>query len=126
MTHLLNINMASRFTWTQLKQWENAALERRVPQNIPGLIHNSQASQYKWFRRAVSFERNGYKNILNHIAVIRIGFALYCFVALYQQWRVITFGWTEYQEHHCLNFDNIVYDKLSTRIIPYHSPQNWP
>jgi hypothetical protein len=115
-----------RFSWTQLTQWEHEALRRVVPQNVPGLTPKSIASNYRWLLRAKSFERNGGSANFQHLSAIRIGFFTYVVFFLYQQLRVVTFGITELQEHHSLNYDNIVYDKLSTRCAPYHSPQNFP
>jgi hypothetical protein len=118
--------MASRFSWTQLKQFEQAALRARVPQDVAGLIPRTQISNYTWYRRASEYERNGEKTLCGNLWMVRMGFLIYVTCILYQQWRVVTFGWSEYQEHHCYHFDNIVYDKLSARTIPYHSPANWP
>ena len=118
--------MASRFTWTQLMKWEAEATRRRVPENIPGLIPRSIASNYKWIRRGSSFERNGDKTVLNNLWCIRIGFVFFIFGMVYQMWRPLLFGIAEFHEHHSYNYDNIVYDKLSTRNIPYHAPCGMP
>lgn len=111
-----------RFTWTQLMAWEEAALKAKVPQNIPGLIPRSAASNYRWNLKASSFERNGEVNIFNPLTVRRMGLVGFVMFFLYQYLRILTFGWTEFNEHHSYNKDNIVYDKLSVRSVPYHNP----
>lgn len=118
--------MASRFTWTQIVKWEEQALRTKVPENIPGLIPRSIASNYQFYRRAMSYERNGEMNVLNQLLVIRLGFGFFVFGCVYQMWRVLLAGWTELHEHHNYNFDNMVYPKLSTRNAPYHSPTGMP
>ena len=118
--------MVSRFTWTQLMNWEKEAVKRRVPANVPGLIPRSMASNYKWIRRTGSYERNGERNIVNSLYTIRVGFAFFIVFCVYQMWRTLLWGWAEYLEHHNYNFDDIVYEKLSARNVPYHAPNILP
>jgi hypothetical protein len=118
--------MVSRFTWTQLKNFEIAALKARVPENVPGLVPRAIASNAKWMRRSTTYERNGETSVCGNLWMIRTSFFVFVTCCLYQQWRILTFGWTEFQEHHSYNFDNLIYDKQSTRCIPYHSPEAWP
>jgi len=119
--------MAARFGWTQLMNWEHQAVKSRVPQNVKGLYLKSQVPNNRfWWRRASSWERNGERTVLNHIWVIRFGFFIWFSCMTYQMWRPWIWGYTELMEHHHYNFDNIVYDKLSTRNIPYHYPVGMP
>ena len=111
-----------KFTWTQLMQWEENYIKSRVPQNVPGLVHRSNASNYRWLIRATGVERNGEFTIFNPLFVRRAAFFGFWMFFGYQYLRILTFGWTEFQEHHAYNKDNIVYDKFSTRSLPYHSP----
>lgn len=111
-----------KFTWTQIMEWEEAALRRKVPQNIPGLIPKEIGSSYRWLLRGTGIERNGQVTLFNQLFLRRLGLFTYVTCFCYQYIRILTFGWTEYNEHHSNNKDNIVYDKLSARSMPYHYP----
>jgi hypothetical protein len=111
-----------KFTWTQLMEWEEKAAKARVSQNIPGLVHRSNASNYRWLMKATSVERNGEVNILNPLFLRRLSLAAFFTCFCYQYIRILTFGWTDYLENHNHNKDNIVYDKFSNRQVPYHYP----
>ena len=119
--------MAARFTWTQIMQWEREAVRRRVPQKIEGLIYRSELPNNRdWIVRSSSFERNGERTVMNHLWILRLGFLSLFGVCFYLPWRICNWGWSELVEHHAYNFDNIVYDKLSTRNVPYHCAVGWP
>lgn len=118
--------MVSRFTWTQLVKWEKEAVRRNVPENIPGLIPKSIASNYHWVRKASDYERNGDRTVMNNLWMIRAGFFFMIFGMVYQMWRPLLFGVSTLHEHHSYNYDNLVYEKLSTRIAPYHNPVGMP
>ena len=118
--------MVSRFTWTQLVKWEQEATRARVPMNIPGLLPRTSASNYKWLLRSPSYERNGERTVMNHLWNIRVGFFVFVFVSVYQMWRVLLWGVADLREHHSYNYDNVVYEKLSTRCAPYHYPVGMP
>ena len=118
--------MVTRFTWTQLVKWERDAVRARVPRNIPGLIPKEMASNYKWIMRSADIERNGERTVMNNLWMIRAGFGFFIFGCVYQMWRVLLWGVVELHEHHSYNFDDIVYEKLSTRNVPYHAPVGMP
>jgi hypothetical protein len=103
-------------------EWEEAAVKARVPSSIPGLISRKQGSNYRWLLKATSIERNGDVNIFNPLFVRRLALGGFFFCFVYQYLRVLTFGYTSYLENHSFNKDNIVYDKLSQRQVPYHYP----
>lgn len=111
-----------KFTWTQIMAWEEASLKSRVPQNIPGLIPRDIGSNNRFLLRATGFERNGQSTLFNQLTLRRMALAGYVTFFCYQYLRMLTFGWTEYNEHHSQNKDDIVYDKLSARTVPYHYP----
>ena len=119
--------MAARFAWSQLVQWEKEAVRRRVPSKIEGLIPRNQLPNNRaWVPRSASFERNGERTVINHLWSVRVGFLGLFGVCFYLPWRIINWGWIEMTEQHNYNFDNIVYDKLSTRNAPYHCAVGWP
>lgn len=111
-----------KFTWTQLMQFEESHAKSRVPQNISGLVPRSNASNYRWLLKATGIERNGDVTIFNPLYMRRAALVGFWTCFAYQYLRILTFGWTEFQEHHSYYKDNIVYDKFSTRQVPYHSP----
>lgn len=103
-------------------EWEEAALRRKVPQNIPGLIPREIGTSHRLLLRATGIERNGQVTVFNQLFMRRLGMFVYVTCFAYQYIRMLTFGWTDYLEHHSHNKDNIVYDKLSFRNPPYHYP----
>ncbi|CAG9311385.1 unnamed protein product [Blepharisma stoltei] len=110
-----------KFTWTQLMTWEREAVRRRVPLEIPGLIPREEIPNNRYLiRPGGSFERNGQKVIFNHISMVRIGFFALFFLAGYQVLRPAKWGWENEIEHHNFSFDNCVYPKLSSNMVPYH------
>ncbi|CAG9311386.1 unnamed protein product [Blepharisma stoltei] len=110
-----------RFTWTQLMTWERDALRQRVPLEIQGLIPREVLPNNRYLiLSGVTFERNGQKVIFNNIAMMRIGFFSFFFLAGYQVLREQKWGWEMEQENHNLEFDNTVYPKLSCNMVPYH------
>ena len=102
--------------------WEEAALKSRVPQNIPGLVPREIGSNHRWLLRGSGVERNGQATLFNQTFLRRMALAGYLTFFCYQYIRILTFGWTDYNEHHSHNKDNIVYDKLSARSTPYIYP----
>lgn len=123
---VLEIKM-SKFTWAQLMKWEVEAAKRRVPANINGLLHRHLLpNNRRWFAQTVFWERNGEKTIAGHRATLRFGCIFFMTLCVYQLWRVPIWGYIELMEHHNNNYDNLVYDKLSTRITPYHYPAGFP
>lgn len=121
--YAVSLNMAGRFTWTQLMRWEQDAIRKRVPLDIPGLIPRSELPNNRMLIKiATNFERNGEKTVLNQIWAIRAGFSFFFGFMLYQMIRPALVGWTNQVEHHSYNYDNMVYDKLSTHLVPYHTP----
>lgn len=117
----------SRYTWTQIMKWEADAAKRRVPSNIEGLVLRHLVPNNRfWIRRSTQFERNGEKTLLNILTSKRLGVLLYLTACVYQMWRVPIWGYIDLTEHHNYNYDNIVYDKLSTRMSPYHSGVGFP
>mmetsp|Transcript_22437 Transcript_22437/g.40480 ORF Transcript_22437/g.40480 Transcript_22437/m.40480 type:complete len:119 (+) Transcript_22437:67-423(+) len=116
-----------RLTWTQLMTLEQEAVSRRVPKNIPGLIPIERAANSQSiFGTTVGFERNGAKSLLNHRFMFRLACVAWLGASLFQMWRPAIWGYTELVEHHNYNFDNIVYDKVSTRNAPYHATGTFP
>ena len=111
-----------KFTWTQLMQFEETHAKSRVPQGISGLVHRSNASNFRWLLKATGVERNGDVTVFNPLLVRRAAFVGFWIFFAYQYLRMLTFGWTEFQEHHSYYKDNIVYEKLSNRQVPYHFP----
>ncbi|CAG9311384.1 unnamed protein product [Blepharisma stoltei] len=113
--------MAARFTWTQLMTWEREAVRRRVPLEISGLVTRAELPNNRSILGpTVTYERNGEKTLLTHRARARWGMWLLFFLGGYQVNRLMKVGWDNEQEHHNFEFDNIVYDKLSCRQVPYH------
>lgn len=116
-----------RYTWKTITKWELEALRRSVPETIEGLVPRNRLPNNRfWIRRASSFERNGERTLFNNLFMMRTGFFLFLTLGCYQMWRPAVAGINIEQEHHNFNFDNIVYDKLSTRCIPYHSVWGMP
>jgi hypothetical protein len=117
----------AKFTWGQLMTWETEALRKRVPTTIPGLTPLERAANNRSiFGATVGFERNGAKSLLNHRFMFRLACIGWLGAGLFQMWRTPIWGYTELVEHHNFNFDNIVYDKLSTRSSPYHATGSIP
>lgn len=107
--------------------WELEAAKRRVPAKIDGLIPRSQVPNNRyWFRKAIHFERNGEKILFGHLTSKRFAVFVFFTCAIYQMWRVPIWGYIDLLEHHNYSYDNIVYDKLSTRNAPYHSGVGFP
>ena len=65
-------------------------------------------------------------SVLNPRVMFRTGLVGLMLLGFYQMWRVPIWGQIEEMEMHSTNFDNIVYDKLSTRTVPYHSASSFP
>lgn len=111
-----------KYSWTQIMAWEEAALKSSVPQSIPGLISRQIGSNHRWILRASGGERNGQSTLFNQLTLRRMALIGYVTLFAYQYIRILTFGITDYHEHHSHNKDNIVYDKLSNRNLPYVYP----
>jgi hypothetical protein len=116
-----------RYTWKTITKWEIDALRSRVPTKIEGLVPRTRLPNNRfWFRKACSFERNGERTLLNNLGMQRIGIFLALTCLAGQIWRPAVSGYNVEQEHHNWNFDDIVYDKLSTRSMPYHTRAGFP
>jgi len=64
--------------------------------------------------------------IMNPRTMMRFGLVGMMVIGFWQMWRVPIWGQVEEMEMHSLNFDDIVYDKLSTRNVPYHCASGFP
>ena len=74
----------------------------------------------------MGYERNGIMSVMNPRMMMRFGLVGLMLLGFWQMWRVPIWGQVEEMEMHSLNFDNIVYDKLSTRNVPYHCASSFP
>ena len=63
---------------------------------------------------------------MNPKAMLRLGLIGLATLGCWQVWRTPIWGQIEEMEHHATNFDNIVYDKMSTRVVPYHYCAGFP
>ena len=105
--------------WEELIKLQQAAVRARVPQSIPGLQSRASTPNIEWWRRGTSYQRNGRLSVFTHINGLRTCIYFFFFMNIYHMIRVPLTGWTEMIEHHSYNMDNLVYDKLSSRQLPY-------